>query len=372
MTMTAIQAPVDPTIRFRDPALEPIWRRVRAGRRLSKADGLALLQSPDLLGVGRMANFAKERISGNNVYFVLNVHINPTNLCVLSCKFCDFAAKKGDAHAYEMSVEQILESIHPEIDEVHIVGGHHPNWPFEWYVDLLRTIKRARPDVQIKAFTAAEIDYFHKRWKLADEEIFDRLIDAGLESMPGGGAEVFSERVRRILFRGKCGADRWLEIHKLAHRKGLHSNATLLYGHIETFEERIDHLIKLREAQDESGGFLCFIPLEYQLGTTNLVERHAPPGDDLRMLATARLMLDNIAHIKAYWVMSGSETAGIGLNFGADDLDGTIGEERIAHAAKAASPLGLAKDGMINMILEAGRTPVARDALYGEVRVYER
>lgn len=360
-----------PEIRFRDPALAPIWDKVINSARLSKSDGLTLIQTPDLLGLGRMADFAKQKVSGNNVYFVLNVQINATNLCVLSCKFCDFAAKVGDDHAYEFSIDEILEMIHPDMDEMHMTGGHHPTLPFEWYEELLQTVGRERPRVQIKAFTAAEIDYFHKRFKLSEDEVFDRLIEAGLQSMPGGGAEVFSERVRRLLFRGKCSAHRWMEIHHMAHRKGLPSNATLLYGHIETLEERIDHLIFLREGQDVTGGFLCFIPLEYQTGTTMLVQRQAPPADDLRMLATSRLMLDNIPHIKSYWVMSGAETAAIGLNFGADDLDGTIGKERIAHAALAASPFGLERDKMASMVNDAGRIAIARDALYGTIKVYD-
>ena len=357
--------------RLRDPALEPIWEKVQAGVRLDLNKGLHCLGTRDLLGLGQIADWAARQKSGDRVFFTLNVQVNPTNICVLACKFCDFAAKVGDAHAYEHSIEQILEQIHPEVHEVHMVGGHHPTIPFEWYEDLLRTIKRERPSVQIKAFTAAEIDYFHKRWKISEREIFERLLAAGLESMPGGGAEVFSERVRHLLFRGKAGADRWMEIHHLAHSMGIRSNATLLYGHIETHEERVEHLIRLREGQDASGGFLCFIPLEYQLGTTNLTPRQASALDDLRMLATARLMLDNFPHIKAYWVMSGEDTASIGLNFGADDLDGTIGTERIAHAALAASPLGLARERLVQLIRSAGKVPVERNATYEVVRVYD-
>ena len=353
-----------PEIRFQDAVLEPIWHGVQAGRRLTPGEGLQCLESPDVVGLGRIADWAARRRSGGNVYFTLNVHVNPTNICVLSCKFCDFAAKHGDDHAYEYSIPQILTEIPPDVHEVHIVGGHHPDIPFEWYEDLLRAIKQDRPAVQIKAFTAAEIDYFHKRFKLSDAEVLQRLIDAGLSSMPGGGAEVFSERVRRELFRGKAGSDRWIEIHHLAHGMGLRSNATMLYGHIETHEERIQHFVRLREAQDESSGFLCFIPLEYQLGTTNLVPRHASAIEDLRMIATARLMLDNFPHIKAYWVMTGEETASVGLNFGADDLDGTIGTERIAHAALADSPVGVARTRLLGLIRSAGKVPVERNATY--------
>lgn len=356
---------------FRDPELIPIWDKTLHHERLSEADGLTCLGTHDLLGLGRIADEVARRKSGDRVYFTFNVHVNPTNVCVLSCKFCDFAAKVGDDHAYEFSIEEIVEQIHPDVHEVHIVGGHHPTIPFEWYEDLLRTIKSERASVQIKAFTAAEIDYFHKRFKIDEGEILERLIAAGLDSMPGGGAEVFSDRIRRELFRGKAGADRWIELHLLAHSLGLRSNATLLYGHIETYAERVQHLIRLREAQDESGGWLCFIPLEYQLGTTNLVPRQASPIDDLRTLATSRLMLDNFPHVKAYWVMTGEDTASIGLNFGADDLDGTIGTERIAHAALAPSPLGLERESIVRLIRSAGKIPVERNATYDVVKVYD-
>jgi aminodeoxyfutalosine synthase len=254
------------------------------------------------------------------------------------------------------------------VREVHLVGAHHPDVPFEWYEDLLRTIGQERPGVQLKAFTAVEIDYFAKRWKLRDEEVLERLVAAGLDALPGGGAEVFSERVRSRLFPGKCGADRWIELHQLAHRMGVPSNATLLYGHIETRAERVTHLMRLREAQDQSGGFLCFIPLAYQPGSTRVVPRQASALEDLRTLATARLMLDNFPHIKAYWVMSGESTASIGLNFGADDLDGTIRRERIAHAADATSPVGLARERIEELVRSAGKTPVERDALYNVVQ----
>ena len=356
---------------FRDPELIPIWEKTLRCERLSEADGLTCLGTYDVLGLGRIADEVARRKSDDRVYFTFNVHVNPTNVCVLSCKFCDFAAKVGDDHAYEYSIEEIIEQIPPGVHEVHIVGGHHPTIPFEWYEDLLRTIKVERPSVQIKAFTAAEIDYFHKRFKIAEAEVLERLIASGLDSMPGGGAEVFSERVRRELFRGKAGADRWIELHLLAHSLGLRSNATLLYGHIETYTERVQHLIRLREAQDESGGWLCFIPLEYQLGTTRLVPRQASPLDDLRVLATSRLMLDNFPHIKAYWVMTGEDTASIGLNFGADDLDGTIGTERIAHAALAPSPLGLERERIVRLVRSAGKIPVERNATYDVVKVYE-
>ena len=358
-------------VAFLDTDLVPIWEKVQSAERLSFDDGLTLLRTHDFAALGRMADHTKRQKSGDKVYFVINRHINPTNICVLSCSFCDYAKKIGDEDAYEMSNEQILDLIDDEIREVHIVGGHHPTWPFERYEEIVRIIHEKFPDTQIKAFTAAEIDYFHKRWKLSDEEILTRLKAAGVQSMPGGGAEVFSNRVKKELFPAKAGAERWLEIHRLAHSMGIRSNATLLYGHIETLEERIQHMMYLRELQDETEGFLTFIPLEYQVGDTMLVPRHASAIEDLRMLATSRLMLDNFPHIKAYWIMIMEETAAIGLNFGADDIDGTIGEEKIAHAAKAASPVGVARGRILRLVRDAGRIPVERDALYNEVHVYE-
>jgi aminodeoxyfutalosine synthase len=270
-----------------------------------------------------------------------------------------------------MSMEEILGHVDEETREVHIVGGHHPDWPFEKYEEIVRSIHQHFPNVQVKAFTAAEIDYFYRRWKVTPEESLARLKEAGLRSMPGGGAEVFSDRVHKLLFAGKSNADRWAEIHRLAHNMGIHSNATLLYGHIETYQERVEHMLRLRELQDETGGFLAFIPLEYQVGDTHLVPRQASAIDDLKTIAAARLLLDNFPHIKAYWVMIGEETASIALNFGASDLDGTIGEERIAHAALAASPVGLARERMLRLIRDAGKTPVERDALYNEINVYD-
>ena len=360
-----------PQIRILDPRLSAIWEKVQDGERLSLEDGVAILETDDFASAGRMADFVKRRWTGDKVYFVLNRHLNPTNICVLSCKFCDYAKKPGHEDAYEMSMEQMLEHLDGEIRELHIVGGHHPTWPFEFYVDMIRTLHEARPDVQLKAFTASEIDYFWRRWKVPPEESLAIFKEAGLSSMPGGGAEVFSPRIHKLLHPGKANADRWLEIHRLAHGMGIKSNCTILYGHVETFAERIDHLIQLRELQDETGGFLALIPLEYQVGYTKLRPRHTPPLDDLKMIAASRLILDNVLAIKSYWVMLGEATAGIGLNFGANDLDGTIGKERIAHAALADSPAGIARRKMVESIQDAGRVPVERDALYNEVKVYD-
>ena len=360
-----------PDIIFKDDALTQIWEKVKREERISFEDGLVCLQTDDIVSLGQMADYAKRRLWGDKVYFVFNRQINPTNICVLSCTFCDFAKKKGDEDAYEMGMEEILGKLDPEMHEVHIVGGHHPDWPFERYEGIIRGIHEAYPNIKIKAWTAAEIDYFSKRFRMSEEEVFSRMKDAGMVSMPGGGAEVFSNRVRKQLFPGKNSAERWLEIHRMAHTMGIKSNATLLYGHIETLEERLQHMILLRELQDEAPGFFAFIPLEYQVGTTNLVPRQASALEDLRTIATSRLMLDNFPHIKAYWVMIGEETASIALNFGASDLDGTIGEEKIAHAAKAASPVGLARARMLRLIGDAGKIPVERDALYNEIHVYD-
>jgi len=357
-------------IAFMDRDLIPIWDKVLAQERLSLEDGIRLFETYDFPAVGRMADHVNSQLNGNRVYFVLSRHLNPTNICVLSCTFCDFAKKKGDPDAYEMSMEEILGHLDEEIREVHMVGGHHPDWPFEKYVDIVGTIHHHFPDVQIKAFTAAEIDYFHRRWKVPPEEALARLKAAGLNSMPGGGAEVFSSRVHKLLLPGKNNAQRWLEIHRLAHNMGIFSNATLLYGHIETYQERVEHMLLLRELQDETGGFLAFIPLEYQVGDTHLVPRQASAIEDLKTIAAARLILDNFPHIKAYWVMITEETASVALHFGASDLDGTIGRERIAHAARADSPAGLARERMVNLIRDAQKVPVERDALYNVVHVY--
>ena len=359
-----------PDILISGPGLEPIWEKVRSSERLSAEEGVKILETDDFSAVGLMADYAKRKVSGKKVYFVLNRHLNPTNICVLSCKFCDYAKKPGAEGAYEMSMEEMLDHLDDDIKELHVVGGHHPTWPFEFYVDMIRELHKARPDVQIKAFTASEIDYFWRRWKVPPEESLAIFKEAGLSSMPGGGAEVFSDRIHKLLLPGKAKADRWLEIHRIAHGMGIKSNCTILYGHVETFRERIDHLILLRELQDETNGFLALIPLEYQVGYTKLRPRHTPPMDDLKMLAASRLILDNVMAIKSYWVMLGQATAGMGLNFGANDLDGTIGKERIAHAALADSPAGIARRSMVASIKDAGRIPVERDALYNEITVY--
>jgi aminodeoxyfutalosine synthase len=359
-------------IYFRDRQLVPIWNKVQRAERLSLEDGRTLFATADILSLGKMAYVAQQRRSGDAVYFVLNQKIEPTNICVLSCKFCDFATKGGRPNAYEMTIHEIVEKLNDEIHEVHITGGLHPDWNWEYYLEMLRQIRKAYPKIDVKAFTAVELDFFHKKFKIPIEEILVQLKEAGLQTLPGGGAEVFSERVRRLLFNQKIGAKAWLQIHKTAHKLGVPSNATILYGHIETIDERLNHLITLREAQDETGGFLSFVPLAFQPGDTGIKPRNQFTSaiDDLKMIAVSRLMLDNIPHIKAYWVMLTEEVASVALNFGADDMDGTVGGERIAHDAGAISPAILAKDQLIKIIRDAGKIAVERDVFYNPLNIY--
>ncbi|HEV8640460.1 MAG TPA: aminofutalosine synthase MqnE [Methylomirabilota bacterium] len=358
-------------VRFADARLQPVWDKVRSGERLTRDDGLLLFATDDLLGLGRLADHAKSAREGDRVYFVINRHITPTNVCVLACRFCDFARKKGQPGAFEYTIEEMVGLVREGVREVHIVGGHHPDWPFEYYERAVAAIHAAHPEVQIKAFTAAEIDYFCRRWKIEPKEALTRLRAAGLQSMPGGGAEIFSGRLARELkYTGKADPDRWCEIHGIAHALGIRTNATMLYGHIETMAERVDHLLRLRDQQDASGGFLTFIPLAYQVGTTKLVPRQTPPTDSLRTIAASRLLLDNFPHVEAYWVVLGEDTTSVALHFGADDINGTLEDERIQHMAGAETPAGVAREQLLRMIREAGKTPVERDALYNVVQVW--
>ena len=359
-------------LHFRDKSLPPIWEKVQRGDRLSLEDGVALFRTSDVISLGKMAHHVQRQKSGDAVYFVLNQKIEPTNICVLACKFCDFATKPGRPDAYEMTIQNILAKLTPEIHEVHLTGGLHPDWEWDYYLEMLRQIKKNFPNVDIKAFTAVEIDFFHKKFKLSIEEVLRQLKEAGLRTMPGGGSEVFSERVRRRLFSSKIGAKTWFEVHRTAHKLGIPTNSTILYGHIETIEERVDHLLRLRGAQDETGGFLTFIPLAFQPGDTGIKpsNRFTSAIDDLKMIAVSRLMLDNFQHIKAYWVMLTEEVASVALNFGANDMDGTVGGEKIAHDAGALSPDRLAKDQIIKIIRDAGKIPVERDVYYNPLSVH--
>ncbi|OGR51432.1 MAG: aminofutalosine synthase MqnE [Elusimicrobia bacterium RIFCSPLOWO2_02_FULL_39_32] len=344
--------------------IERIWKKVNQEERVSKEETLELMNCQEIIEIGKIANFIKEKKNGKRVTYVFNRQINPTNICVLSCKFCDFATKKNKENAYAMTLEEILSQCSQAINEVHIVGGLYAEWPFEYYLNIVKTIHENFPQLQIKAYTAVEIDFFSRREHCSIKEILLKLKEAGLVCLPGGGAEVFSERVRKALFPFKIGANRWLEIHQAAHELGIRSNATLLYGHIETHEERIDHMQKLRDLQDKTKGFLSFIPLAFQPGKGNVTKKQTSSIDDLKTIAIARIFLDNFDHIKSYWVTMGEETASMALNFGADDLDGTIGEEKIMHAADAKSPSFMAKERLEALIRSAKRNPMERDALY--------
>jgi aminodeoxyfutalosine synthase len=358
-------------VRFTDSRLEPIWEKVQRQVRLNRDDGRVLFATDDLLGLGRMADHVKTAREGDRVYFVINRHITPTNLCVLSCSFCGFARKPGQDGAYEHTIEDMVAMVKGETREVHIVGGHHPEWPFEYYERMIEAIHQAYPDVQIKAFTAAEIDYFWRRFKIEPKDALTRLKAVGLQSMPGGGAEIFSPRLAKLLkYTGKADPDRWCEIHGIAHSLGIKTNATMLYGHVETPDERLDHVLRLRAQQDASGGFVTFVPLAYQESVTKLVPRRTPPADSLRTIAAARLMLDNFPHIEAYWVTLGEETASVALHFGADDVNGTLEDERIQHLSGATTPAGVARDQLFRMIRDAGKIPVERDAMYNVIRVW--
>ena len=357
---------------LRDRRLRAMADKLGRAERLDFQDGMDVLRTDDITGAGLLADAVRTARHGDYTYFVFNRQINPTDFCVLDCCFCDYAKRPKDPTGYELSMEEILDHAKGGVSEVHIVGGLHPQWKYDHYLEIVRRLHAEYPSVQIKAYTAVEIDFFTRLSRKPLEAVFEDLLEAGLNSLPGGGAEVFSERVRARLFPQKIGAERWLEIHRVAHKMGIRSNCTLLYGHIETYEERVDHVLKLRALEEEAPGFFAFIPLSFQPGNTGLVERRVSPVEDLRTLAMSRLLFDNVPHVKAYWVMLGEETASIGLNFGASDLDGTIGRERIAHAALASSPVGLARERLLEMIREAGRVPVERDALYQVVRVYDR
>jgi aminodeoxyfutalosine synthase len=372
---------------FLDKKLPPIWDKVQSKVRLELDDVRTLYASPDLLGVGWMANQVKEERFGKKAFYVLNQKLEPTNVCVLSCKFCDFATKRHQPDAYEMTIPEMVERCAGGVSEIHISGGMPPEWTFDHYVAILRGLRKAYPTVGIKAFTAVEIEWAARISKQSIETVLMTFKEAGLTALPGGGAEVFSERVRKELFPFKMGEKGWVDVHRAAHKLGLPSNATLLYGHIETLEERWHHLEVLRQLQDEallepssstgndemkSCGFMSFIPLAFQPGKTGLAVETPTMIDDLKMLAISRLYLDNFPHIKAYWITLGEQTASIGLNFGADDVDGTIGEERIMHAAGALSPSGMLREHLQKLIREAGCIPVERDALYNTVNAPAR
>ncbi len=354
---------------FQDPELQPIYEKVAAGHRLLGEDGITLFRSPDLLGVGYLAQMVREKLHGRRAYYIYNQHLNYSNICVNGCKFCAFGRRAGEQGAYELTLAEIFAKVAdrlPEpITEIHIVGGCHPDLPFSFYLDMLRGIKKLRPEVHLQAFTAVEVAHLADQAGMTVADTLLALKDAGLGSLPGGGAEVFSPRVRENLCPTKLSAEGWLQVAQTAHRLGINTNATMLYGHLETLDERVDHLLKLRAAQDESGGFLAFIPLAFHPQNTSLRELRGPSAiDDLKTLAVSRLLLDNFPHIKAFWVMLGPKLAQTSLCFGVDDVDGTVMEERITHMAGAQTPQGLSRSHLRDLIREAGCEPVERDTLY--------
>ncbi len=355
-----------------DPRLEAIAEKVLASERLSFEDGLALYSSPDVLAVGWMANWVREKLHGDVAYFNVNRHINPTNVCVAACRLCAFGRKKGVEGSYTMALEQAWETAasgySEAVTEFHIVGGLHPDLPFEYFLDLVRGLKERFPQVHIKAFTMVEVAFLARRAKLSIPATLEQLKAAGVDSMPGGGAEIFADRVRHIICDHKIDGDEWLETARAAHLAGLKSNATMLYGHIENNEDRVDHLIRLRTLQDETGGFQTFIPLAFHPDNTPLDHLPRTTGlTDIRQIAVSRLLLDNFAHIKAYWQMMTAKIAQIALRFGADDIDGTVIEEKIYHDAGATTPQGMRREELMRLITAAGRVPVERDTLYRAV-----
>jgi aminodeoxyfutalosine synthase len=357
---------------FDDPRLLPIRDKVDAGIRLNEQDGLTLYRTPDILGVGWLANQVRERLHGNKTYFNVNRHINPTDVCVAQCRLCAFGKRAKDPTAYTMSLEEVWEragrGYAEAVTEFHIVGGLHPELTLDWYCEMLRGLKERYPQVHLKAFTMVEIGYFVQRTKLSSREVLQKLKDAGMDSMPGGGAEIFNERVRRIICDHKLTGDQWIDTARTAHKLGLHSNCTMLYGHIETVEDRLDHLLRLRGLQDETKGFQTFIPLAFHPENTALEHIAKTTGfDDIREIAVSRLMLDNIPHIKAYWVMMTPKVAQIALRFGSDDLDGTVVEEHIYKDAGGSGGQNLRRGELLRLIREAGREPIERDTLYRPV-----
>lgn len=350
-----------------------IAEKVDAGERLTLEDGVRLFECPDLLAVGHLANKERERRHGKLTFYNFNIRLEATNVCVASCLFCSFARLTPESpSAYTLSVEQVLDKLrhraHQPLTEVHVVNGLHPDLPFEYYTDMLRGLKKVRPGIHLKCFTAVEIAFFADIYRMSDREVLERLMEAGLDSLPGGGAEIFAPRVRKRISHDKADADRYLSIHRTAHQLGLRTNVTMLYGHIETHEERVDHMLRARALQDETGGFQAFIPLAFH-PDNNQMRKLPPPTatDTLRTHAVSRLVLDNISHVKAFWIATGVEIAQQALWFGADDLDGTVQEEKIYHMAGARTPEIMSTAAIRRLIRAAGREPVERDTLYNVV-----
>lgn len=377
MPATALESPRR-YVAQSQPTLAQIRAKVEAGTRLSFDDGVALFKSHDLLEIGRLADMVRRKRWGDKAYFVINRHLNPTNVCFAGCTFCAFARSEKQEGAFTYTpaeavakAAETMETWAGQVTELHMVGGLHPKLPFSYYEELLRALKARFPQLHLKAFTAVEIEWFCDISKLSAREVLERLKAAGLDSLPGGGAEIFADRVRDELCANKIYGPRWIEIHELAHSLGLKSTATMLYGHVETVEERIDHMIRLRESQDRTGGYTAFIPLSFHPQDTELAHLPGPSGwDDLKTLAIARLMLDNFPHIKVYWVMTGMKIAQLGLTFGADDIDGTVIDEKITYAAGQLNERGVTQEQLVQLVKEAGFRPIQRDTLYNELKSF--
>jgi aminodeoxyfutalosine synthase len=357
--------------------LQEIREKVEAGERLDFEDGLALMETDDLLALGELADVARRRRGGGEeVYFVQNLYLNQTNVCRVKCKFCAFAMTQKQEAAYTISTEELVEDALRQREltgftEIHMVNGENPHVGFDFYLDTTRALHEAMPDVHLKLYTASEIHHMTTLAGLSHEEVLRELQAAGLGSLPGGGAEVFAERVRRLIAPGKESPDTWFHVHRTAHGLGIPTHCTMLYGHVETYEERVDHLLRLRALQDETGGFLAFIPLAFHPENTVFERRgwtHTAGSDDLKLIAVSRLLLDNVEHVKAYWIMMGLPLAQVALHFGADDVQGTVVREEIFHAAGAVTETEQKIDELVRFVRAAGRVPVQRDTLYNEVR----
>ena len=361
-------------------SLELIRDKIEANERLDFEDGLTLMESVDVLQLGELADAARRRRGGDDdVYFVQNLYLNQTNVCRVKCKFCAFAATQKQEHAYTISTEELVEDAVRQREltgftEIHMVNGENPHVDFEFYVDAVRSLKQALPDVHLKMYTASEIHHMTVLSGLTHEEVLRELKGAGLGSLPGGGAEVFADRVRKLVAPGKEHPDYWFRTHDAAHRLGIPTHCTMLYGHVETYEERVDHLLRLRDLQDQTGGFLAFIPLAFHPENTVFERRgwtFTPGSDDLKLIAVSRLLLDNVPHVKAYWIMMGLPLAQVALHFGADDVQGTVVREEIFHAAGAETETEQKIEELVRVIRAAGRVPVQRDTLYNELRRWE-
>ena len=378
--------------------LKEITDKVLSGKRLSKDDALELFKTDDIFSLGRLASYVAQKKNGKKVFFIKNRHINPTNICINRCRFCAFSRSKGEEGAFELTIDEIIAKLQPYysclsnplsltfnstlpkggnrlvkrgITEVHIVGGLHPDWPFKYYLNILSAIKKNFPGLQIKAFTAVEIDYLSRISGLSLKETLRTLKSHGLDVMPGGGAEIFDARIRTRVCPEKISGKRWLEVMETAHRLGIKTNATMLYGHIETYQDRIDHLLALRELQDRTGGFQAFVPLAYHAKGNDVGGFFSSGIDDLKTIAVSRIVLDNFDHITAYWIMLGEKISQLSLLFGADDLSGTIIEEKITHSAGALSSESMTPEELAHLIAMAGKVPVERDCFYREIKSEE-